>query len=112
MANNNIKLFQEVQKYHKSMGFFATPSQPDQICRLNATNVYYIGALVFMLFPVACFSIFKAQSVYEYGITLYILVTLIVIVNFYVVFFCKLGAMLSLIAKFENIIDNRKCSTN
>lgn len=92
------------------MGFFASPLQPNQRCRLNATNLCYMCALALIVIPVAGFLIFEAQSVYEYGISVYSLITLAMLSFFYVTIVYEMGIMLKLIEKYEEIIENRKYS--
>lgn len=110
MANNKIKLFQKVLKAIYSMGFFASPLQSSQRCRLNATNLCYMGMIAFTVIPVASFLIFESQSIYKYGISVYFLITVVSLSVYYGMIVHELGMMLKLIENCEEIIKNRKHS--
>lgn len=108
MTNHKIKLFSEAQSYCNSIGFFASPLQPNQRCRLNAKSLYYFCMLALPAILVLCFLIFKAQSVYEYGISAYAFITLTMLAIFHVIIVYEMGNMLMLVEKYEEIIENRK----
>lgn len=109
MANSTIKLFQTTQNCFKAIGYYASSSQPSQNCRFNRTNLYYMFVLVFMLVPVLGFLIFRAQSVYEYGITFYTTITLLGVIIYYACIVCEMGKILKLIETYEEFIEKRKC---
>lgn len=109
MANNKLKLFHAVQKYFNAMGFFASPLQPNERCKFNWINLYFVLVLVIPVVPVLGFLIFKAQSAYEYGITFYAAITVILRISNHLTIINDLGKMLKLNKKYEEIIKNRKC---
>lgn len=91
------------------MGFFASPSQPNRRCELNSKNLYYVLVIAIMVIPELSFLILKARSVYEYGITIYVTITMIGMVMYYAIIGCQLGKMLKMIEKYEEIIEKRLC---
>lgn len=106
---NGIKLFQLDRQHFEALGFYAWPSLPsNQTCRLNRKNLYYIFIVAGMLIPVVGFGIFKAHSVYEYGITIYTIITLFVVIFYYGVLIFGMAKILNLIAHYEDFIAQRK----
>lgn len=109
MANNRIRLFQTTQKCFKAVGFYASPSQPNENCQFNWKNLYHLFAAVIMIVTVLGFLIFKAQTVYEYGITFYITISFSGLIIHYACIVCKMGKILKLIEVYEEFIERRKC---
>lgn len=103
-----IKLFCNVHKYFKAMGFYA-PSQPNVYCPVNRKNVFHMFAVTGSIIPPSGFLIFKAQSVYEYSNTFYVTVAMTTITVEYIVYFCKMRSIINLIEHFQDFIEKRKC---
>lgn len=108
MATNKVKLFKAVQTHFNALGFSTSSPQPNQRCKFNRKNLFYILVSAIILIPVLGFSIFKAQSVYEYGITFYTAITLLGLTAYYMIIIFEMGEMLKLIEKYEGLIEKRK----
>lgn len=59
--------------------------------------------------PVFGFVIFKAQSVYEYGITFCVTITLVGLIVIYICIIYTVTNILKLIEKYEEFIEKREC---
>lgn len=108
MASKKIQLFQLVQTYFAAMGYCVSPSRAHQQNPFNGRNLYYSFAVAFMIFPFVGFLIFKARSVYEYGITFYTAITLLEGATYYVIMLFEKVNISNLIEKQEKFIENRK----
>lgn len=105
---NKIKLFLVAQNYFEAMGFYASPSQPNQICSLNRKNLYYILVPAIIGISIVAFMSSKAQSVYEYGISFFIIITIMTLIAYYMVILFKMGKLLNLVGQYEEFIEKRK----
>lgn len=106
-----IKLFRSVQKYFEGLGFHA-PSQPNQNCKLNHKNGYYIFAVAGMFFPITAFLLFKAKSAYEYSVSFYLSVVMVTMTVYCVVLIYKIGSIVKLIESYEDFVGKRKPQFN
>lgn len=102
-----IKLFRSVQKYFEALGFHAPP-QPNQNCKLNHKNGYYIFAVAGMFFPITAFLLFKATTAYEYSISFYLSVVMVTMTVYYVVLIYNMGSIIRLIENYEAFVGKRK----
>lgn len=102
-----IKLFRRVQTYFRALGLHA-PSIVNKNCAFNRRNLFFISVFVGPFCPVSSYLIFKANTVYEYGITFYTSIILIHLIVDFAIIMCELGNILKLIKQYEIFLMKRK----
>lgn len=103
-----IKLFYNVQKYFKALGFHA-PLQPNKHCPVNRRNGFFMFTLAGMIIPTFGFLLFKAKSAFEYSNTFYISITLATAGVAYIIYLYRMKAIINLIENCQEFIEKRKC---
>lgn len=92
------------------MGFVAD-AQPNQTCKFNRRNLFFILTLAGMFIPIAGHVIFMENSVAEYSAACYELITIMALLTYFAVIFYHMGNIQTLIEKYEKFIENRKLIT-
>lgn len=102
-----MKLFRRVQMYFRVFGFHA-PSSANQNCKLSRKNWCVLFVYVGMFVSVSGYLIFKASTVYEYGISFLTSITLIHILADFVIIIWEIANISKIIEKYEDFITKRK----
>lgn len=104
--SGSVKLFQFIQKCHQMIGIHSI--EPNQ-------NQWYTKrTAIFMSFSTQCiltssgFLLFKAESMFEYGFTYFILITLIVETINYTLFIWQSENTIEFIDNCEKFIEKRE----
>lgn len=103
-----IKLFQLVQKFYHIQGI--DPPASNRSGSYIGKNLFIQFCLVQMFISATLFFLFKAQSMFEFGITFYASATELYVFSYFTVTLWKMANIFELIWKFENFIGKSKYS--
>lgn len=102
-----IKLFQSVQKYHRTMGIYQL--QPNQRwLTFNSRNLLFLVSFIQMLVTTIGFSIFHAKTTIEYGACYYAYISEIGSTTYFLLQMCQITNFSKLIEHFEEFIEESK----
>lgn len=103
---NNVKLFQSVQEYFKTMGIF--PTQPNQKYSFNLMSFFILLSMFMLLIPSMAFFLLKAETIEEYFDTFYASSSVLAYIVCFIVNIWKMTNLIELIKRYENSISKRK----
>lgn len=101
-----LKLFQCIQKFCKTMGFFPSQLNPRRAFRLK--TLLYILPPIFFFVSTLIFLLTNADSIQEYDMAVFTLTSLIASIINILVMIWNMPKILILIGKFEEIIEQSK----
>lgn len=104
---SSIKLFQFVQQCHQIIGVF--PSQSNQNQRLiKSTKTKFLIFSAQLMVSTAGFLVFEAKSMFEYGFTFFILISIINSIVVYLIFIWQSKNTSKFVENCEGFIEKRK----
>lgn len=107
-TQTKIKLFQSVQKFQRIQGIY--PLQPHQRTPFNGKNLLILFCVAQMFLSASAFFIFKAQSMYEFGLTLYASLTEVLTFVCITTTLWKIVEVSKFIENTENFVNKSKYS--
>lgn len=103
---SKIKLFQSIQKFLNIQGIY--PLQSNQSTPYNGKNLFFLFCYVQMFISATAFCLFKAKSMYEFGLTFYASLTELQTIVYFTIILWKVDKVLKLIGNLENFIEKSK----
>lgn len=103
---DGMQLFQNAQKYNRSMGIH--PNQSAQRWSFNAINLIYLIGFLQMSIGTIVYSIFQAKSTIEYGACFYAYTTESTSATYYLIDIWKINTISMLIEHFQAFIEQSK----
>lgn len=110
MAGNKLKLFQTVQNLYQDVGI--CPPQSNAVCAPNAKNLFILSSLLQFFATTSAFFLFKAKSMQEYAISLFVVLSEFGITIFILIIAQKMSIMLQFIDGMEQFIAKSKRNWN
>lgn len=101
-----LKLFQSVKKFQQIQGI--CPPSPHQRTPFNGRNLFILFCFAQMFLSATAFILFEAQSMYEFGLTLYASLTELQTFTCFICILCKITKYFELIENMENFIAKSK----
>lgn len=83
----------------------AYPSRPNETFTFNSRNLFFLFCLVQSIIFIAGFFMFEAQSMGEYGITFFMILTKIYAMLGLLLLLWRIRKILELISKLEEFIE-------
>lgn len=105
--SSSIKFFQFVQKFYQITGIYSSQSNQQKRWTHSIRTIFLICFGQYM-FTLAAFLVLKAKSMFEYGFTFYVLITIINGTVIYLTFIWQLKNILKFIENCEAFIEKSK----
>lgn len=109
MVRRTIKLFLFVQNVIRMLGIY--PPLEDGKVPFNSRNLFVLFCYAQLWIPVALYFVLKANTMQEYGATVFIILTFFYIALDVLILMWQMYNILNLIASFEEFIKKRKLQT-
>lgn len=106
-----IKLFPMAQHLLRTTGIYSNQSESQSIS-LNRRNFVFFTFLALIFLLAAGFSLFEAQTNFEYGLAFNIMVAGLTVTAIFIVTIWKQENIFELIEKLENFIESGKSNQN
>lgn len=107
MADSPIKLFRSVQIFFEAMG--APPPTWNKTYQFTNLNfLFFSSSMGFTLFILIIYVIFRAASVFDYGIGFYGSITMLAALTLLTIFVWKMKKILKFIEHSEKLIERSK----
>lgn len=104
----SIKIFQFIQKYYQTVGIFPSKSHRIESSSINVKNVvFFIGILPYIV-SLSAFLAFQVNSMLDVGISVFILISMVSTVFFYIIPTGQMKNTLMFVANCERFIEQRK----
>lgn len=104
-----MKLFLELQNIYRMLGIY--PPQNRQSPTLNLRNGLIFGSLALGFTLTGAFCLFQAKSVRDIGDSFYASATELGTLVYFSMTVWKMASIMTLIAKFEGIVEQSKSNT-
>lgn len=103
-----VKLFLATQLFYKALGIY--PTKPNQKYSFDMMSFFVLLSMLVMLISTAAFFFFKAETTQEYSDTFYVSSSEFTFIVCFLINIWKMTNILKLIAKYEEFVQNSKCS--
>lgn len=104
-----IKLFQSVQKYHRTMGIVRL--QPNQRwLTFNARNLIFLASFAHLFLITVGFSIFYAKTTMEYGTGYYAYISETGSTTYFLIQMWQINNFFKLIEHFQEFVEKSECA--
>lgn len=111
-GGDSIKLFQFIQKYYRAIGIHKPESNQVDRQSFNSINWFFFLNVIPMLIATTAFFLYKAESMFEYGLSVYYVFSLTFGEIFYVLPIWQTENLSKFIENCERFIEKSKQNYN